>query len=107
MVLVMSIWDDGYSNMLWLDGVKYPLDRDASEPGVPRGECAIDGSSPDQVREKFRDAKVTYSNFKFGPVGSTGGSGTPTDPTDPEPTSTKPTEPQPTNGSGLAKQWEQ
>lgn len=71
MVLVMSVWDDAYANMLWLDGERYPLDRDPSEPGVPRGECDVNGSKPEQVREKFKDAKVTYSNFKFGPIGST------------------------------------
>ncbi|KAI1760375.1 glycoside hydrolase family 7 protein [Hypoxylon sp. FL1150] len=71
MVLVMSVWDDLYANMLWLDGEKYPLDRDASEPGVARGTCAIDGSTPEQVRQKFASAKVTYSNIKFGPIGST------------------------------------
>ncbi|KAI5867910.1 glycoside hydrolase family 7 protein [Durotheca rogersii] len=71
MVLVLSVWDDGYSNMLWLDGQRYPLDRDPSEPGVPRGECDVNGSTPTIVREKFKDAKVTYSNFKFGPIGST------------------------------------
>ena len=58
--------------MLWLDGEYYPLDRDPSEPGVARGTCAVDGSSePDSVRETFKDASVTYSNFKFGPIGST------------------------------------
>ncbi|KAI0377114.1 glycoside hydrolase family 7 protein [Hypomontagnella monticulosa] len=71
MVLVMSVWDDAYANMLWLDGERYPLERDAAEPGVARGECDVEGSHPDQVREKFRNAKVTYSNFKFGPIGST------------------------------------
>ncbi|RKU45105.1 CENP-B protein 1 [Coniochaeta pulveracea] len=71
MVLVMSVWDDGYANMLWLDGEKYPLDRDPSEPGVARGECATDGSAPEQVRQSQKDASVTYSNFKFGPIGST------------------------------------
>ncbi|RYP05147.1 hypothetical protein DL764_004001 [Monosporascus ibericus] len=72
MVLAISIWDDGYSSMLWLDGEYYPLDRDPSEPGVARGICAVDGSSdPARVRETFRNAKVTYSNIKFGPIGST------------------------------------
>jgi len=71
MVLTLSVWDDGFANMLWLDGVKYPTDRDASEPGVPRGTCALTGSEPATVREKFRNAKVTYSNIKFGPIGST------------------------------------
>lgn len=71
MVLTLSVWDDGFANMLWLDGVKYPTTRDASEPGVPRGTCPLTGSEPATVREKFRNAKVTYSNIKFGPIGST------------------------------------
>lgn len=57
--------------MLWLDGERYPLERDPSEPGVARGECDVNGSHPDQVRERSKNAKVTYSNFKFGPIGST------------------------------------
>ncbi|KAI0829513.1 glycoside hydrolase [Hypoxylon sp. FL0890] len=68
MVLVMSVWDEAYANMLWLDGQRYPLGCDPSEPGVPRGECDVDGSKPEKVREKFKNAKVTYSNFKFGPI---------------------------------------
>lgn len=72
MVLVMSIWDDGFAKMLWLDGERYPEERDPSEPGVARGTCALDGTSdPDQVRETFANAAVTYSNIKFGPIGST------------------------------------
>jgi cellulose 1,4-beta-cellobiosidase len=71
-VLVMSVWDDGFANMLWLDGERFPVERDASEPGVARGTCPIDGTSePDQVRELFKNAAVTYSNIKFGPIGST------------------------------------
>lgn len=38
MVLVMSLWDDHYSNMLWLDST-YPTDKDPSVPGIGRGEC--------------------------------------------------------------------
>jgi cellulose 1,4-beta-cellobiosidase len=40
MVLVMSLWDDHYSNMLWLDST-YPTDKDPSTPGIGRGECDI------------------------------------------------------------------
>lgn len=40
MVLVMSLWDDHYSNMLWLDST-YPTDKDASVPGIGRGDCDI------------------------------------------------------------------
>merc|ERR1712024_14169 len=40
-VLVMSLWDDHYANMLWLDST-YPVD--SSDPGAARGPCAT--SSP-------------------------------------------------------------
>lgn len=33
MVLTMSIWDDGATNMLWLDS-DFPLDADRNQPGV-------------------------------------------------------------------------
>ncbi|KAK6838134.1 glycoside hydrolase family 7 protein [Apiospora arundinis] len=71
MVLTISIWDDLYSNMLWLDGVVYPTDRNPGDPGVARGECPLEGSEPATVRRKFANAKVTYSNIKYGPIGST------------------------------------
>ncbi|WYZ46185.1 hypothetical protein EsH8_IX_000410 [Colletotrichum jinshuiense] len=70
MVLVMSLWDDAFANMLWLDSA-YPLDRDESEPGVARGSCSRDSGKPDDVRVSAKDAKVTFSNIKFGPIGST------------------------------------
>jgi cellulose 1,4-beta-cellobiosidase len=62
-----------HSSMLWLDGTYYPLERDPSEPGVARGECSSDdgSSDPEVVREEFAGASVTYSNIKFGPIGST------------------------------------
>lgn len=41
MVLAMSVWDDFEANMLWLDGEKYPLDKDPSQPGIARGECTL------------------------------------------------------------------
>jgi cellulose 1,4-beta-cellobiosidase len=71
MVLVMSLWDDHHSNMLWLDGEKYPTDADASTPGVPRGTCATTSGDPDTVEKEHANAKVTYSNIKVGPIGST------------------------------------
>ncbi|TEA19471.1 Exoglucanase 1 [Colletotrichum sidae] len=70
MVLVMSLWDDAFANMLWLDSA-YPLDRDPSEPGVARGSCPRDSGKPDDVRQSAKNAKVTFSNIKFGPIGST------------------------------------
>ncbi|KAF2279987.1 exoglucanase-like protein 1 precursor [Westerdykella ornata] len=70
MVLVMSLWDDHYANMLWLDS-NYPTDVDASKPGVARGDCDISSGVPADVESKSPNAQVTFSNIKFGPIGST------------------------------------
>ncbi|KAF9494876.1 glycoside hydrolase family 7 protein [Pleurotus eryngii] len=70
MVLVMSIWDDHAANMLWLDS-SYPLDKDPSEPGVMRGNCATTSGVPADVEAQHPDASVTFSNIKFGDLGTT------------------------------------
>lgn len=70
MVLVMSIWDDGAANMLWLDSV-YP--RGATGPGSRRGPCATDSGDPTEVEKEFANSYVTFTNIKFGDIGSTGG----------------------------------
>lgn len=72
MVLVMSLWDDHYANMLWLDST-YPTDKDASTPGVGRGECETSSGVPADVESASASASVTYSNIKFGPLNSTFG----------------------------------
>ncbi len=69
-VLVMSIWDDHTANMLWLDA-PYPPTKDASEPGVSRGTCGRDSGDPKVVEAESPNASVTYSNIKWGPIGST------------------------------------
>lgn len=71
MVLVMSLWDDHYAHMLWLDGEAYPTDANPSDPGVARGTCATTSGNPSDVEAEFASAKVTYSNIKVGPIGST------------------------------------
>jgi cellulose 1,4-beta-cellobiosidase len=70
MVLVMSLWDDHYSNMLWLDSV-YPTDRDPETPGAARGECDVTSGVPADVESSVPNAQVVFSNVKFGPIGST------------------------------------
>ena len=70
MVLVMSIWDDYEAQMLWLDA-PYPTNADRSKPGVVRGTCAADSGNPKQVESQYPNSKVTFSNIKFGPLGST------------------------------------
>ncbi|EOO02288.1 putative exoglucanase 1 protein [Phaeoacremonium minimum UCRPA7] len=69
MVLVMSIWDDHYANMLWLDST-YPPEKEG-QPGAARGDCAQDSGTPSDVESSIPNAKVVWSNIRFGPVGST------------------------------------
>jgi len=70
MVLVMSIWDDHTADMLWLDA-PYPPTKDASSPGVTRGTCSASSGAPSDVESTSPGASVTYSNIKWGPIGST------------------------------------
>ncbi|KAI1804890.1 glycoside hydrolase family 7 protein [Daldinia bambusicola] len=69
MVLVMSIWDDHYANMLWLDS-SYPPEK-AGQPGGDRGDCSPDSGVPADVEANIPNAKVVWSNIRFGPIGST------------------------------------
>ncbi|CAN8102001.1 unnamed protein product [Discula destructiva] len=68
MVLVMSLWDDYYANMLWLDST-YPVGSSAL--GAARGTCATTSGVPASVEASAASAKVIYSNIKFGPINST------------------------------------
>ncbi|KAH7135153.1 exoglucanase-like protein 1 precursor [Dendryphion nanum] len=70
MVLVMSLWDDHYANMLWLDS-NYPTEEDPAKPGVARGECDTNSGKPSVVEKDNANAQVVFSNIKFGPIGST------------------------------------
>ncbi|TFK31376.1 glycoside hydrolase [Crucibulum laeve] len=70
MVLVMSVWDDHAASMLWLDST-YPTDGDATKPGIKRGTCATTSGKPTDVESANANASVTYSNIKFGDIGST------------------------------------
>ncbi|KAF9632620.1 putative glycoside hydrolase family 7 protein [Lasiodiplodia theobromae] len=70
MVLVMSIWDDHAANALWLDS-SYPVDADATKPGIKRGPCGTDTGAPDDVESESPDATVVYSNIRYGDIGST------------------------------------
>jgi len=70
MVLVMSLWDDSLSDMLWLDS-DYPLNEEPSSPGVARGPCKTTTGSPKYVRGKYPHASAQYSNIKVGTIGST------------------------------------
>ncbi|KDQ27452.1 glycoside hydrolase family 7 protein [Pleurotus ostreatus PC15] len=76
MVLIMSLWSDHAAHMLWLDS-DYPLDKSPSEPGVSRGACAPSTGNPDDVVSNNANASVTFSNIKYGAIGSTYGGSTP------------------------------
>lgn len=69
MVLVMSIWDDHYANMLWLDS-SYPPEK-AGQPGGDRGDCPQSSGVPSDVESSNANARVVWSNIRFGPIGST------------------------------------
>ncbi|PWY91257.1 1,4-beta-D-glucan cellobiohydrolase A precursor cbhA [Aspergillus heteromorphus CBS 117.55] len=70
MVLILSLWDDYYSSMEWLDS-NYPENATVTEPGVARGTCASAVGDPSTVESKYGSSSVTFSNIKFGPINST------------------------------------
>ena len=72
MVLALSVQDDPTTNMWWLDA-DYPSDQPTTDPGVARGTCG-DGTVPYPVfPNPTDDASVTFSNIRFGDIGSTYG----------------------------------
>jgi cellulose 1,4-beta-cellobiosidase len=70
MVLALSIWDDHDANALWLDS-NYPTTADPAKPGISRGPCATTSGVPAEVEAQVPNSSVTYSNIKFGDIGST------------------------------------
>lgn len=70
MVLVLSLWDDHYADMLWLDS-DYPTTGNPTSPGVARGTCPTDSGVPATVESDSPNASVTYSNIRFGDLNST------------------------------------
>ncbi|KOS19511.1 Exoglucanase 1 [Escovopsis weberi] len=69
MVLVLSLWDDYASNMLWLDST-YPVNA-TGQPGAARGSCSTSSGVPASVEAQSPNSQVIYSNIRFGPIGST------------------------------------
>merc|ERR1712050_542036 len=65
-----SLWDDHAVDMLWLDST-YPVG--SSDPGAARGSCSTDSGKPDDVENSAPGSSVTYSNIRFGEIGSTDG----------------------------------
>ncbi|KAM0564263.1 hypothetical protein ACHAPJ_000473 [Fusarium lateritium] len=94
MVLVMSLWHDHYANMLWLDST-YP--KGSTKPGAARGSCAEDSGVPADLESKVPNSSVSFSNIKFGPIGSTYKTDTGTTPN--PPTTSQP--------AGTVDQWAQ
>nr|ATQ35969.1 endo-beta-1,4-glucanase [Talaromyces piceae] len=62
MTLVFSIWDDSSQFMNWLDS------GDA-------GPCSSDAGNPETIEQQAPNASVTFSNIKWGDIGSTYASG--------------------------------
>ena len=81
LILSMSIMDDPDNKMLWLDS-NFPADK--TTPGGPRGTCATSSGEPSDVENNAKDAFVSFSNLKFGEIGSTF-TGTPVPPAPPAP----------------------
>ncbi|KAL2882844.1 hypothetical protein SGCOL_001534 [Colletotrichum sp. CLE4] len=71
MVLTMSISNDHWANNLWLDST-FPSDR-SGLPGAERGPCPSSGNGPEpqEVERYYPNAKVAWSNIRFGPIGTT------------------------------------
>ena len=107
MVLALSIWDDYAASMLWLDS-DYPTNKDPSAPGVARGTCPTTSGVPKDIESQSPNSSVTFSNIKWGDIGSTfsgsssGGGGNNGGSTT---TTTTPSEP--SSGSGTVAQWGQ
>jgi cellulose 1,4-beta-cellobiosidase len=59
MVLVMSLWDDHYANMLWLDST-YPTDASPDEPGKGRGTCDTSSGVPADIEASQASNQVIY-----------------------------------------------
>ena len=69
MVLVMSLWDDHFTNMHWLDAV-FPDGSDSSQPGNLRGPCDPNGGNPAELESSVPDSSVTFSAISVGPIKS-------------------------------------
>jgi cellulase len=58
MVLIFSIWNDATGNMTWLDSGN-------------AGPCTAGEGSPTVIESKYPDTSVTFSNIRWGTIGST------------------------------------
>ena len=62
MVLVMSLWDDHYSNMLWLDST-FPTDASPDEVGKGRGTCETGSGVPTDIEASQASNTVIYCEY--------------------------------------------
>ncbi|KAJ5311739.1 hypothetical protein N7476_007599 [Penicillium atrosanguineum] len=69
-VLVMSLWDDHYSDMLWLDS-EYSTNATVLGLGVDRGTCAKTSGALDTIESSDASYTLAFSNITVGPIGST------------------------------------
>jgi cellulose 1,4-beta-cellobiosidase len=76
-VLVISLWDDHYANMLWLDST-YPVDQHKAckagkgfDAGTCRGTCDITTGVAADLEKDVPNATITFSNIKYGKIGTT------------------------------------
>ena len=68
-VLVLSIWDDGAANMLWLDSTYPP---GSSAPGSLRGPCPPGPTNePAFLRGRYPGISARIGDFRVGGIGST------------------------------------
>jgi len=70
-VLALSLWDDGATEMRWLDSSFPTAEAGGSRLGVQRGPCDASDNSPEYVRSRYPSASVKYTNIKYGEIGQT------------------------------------
>eukprot|EP00994_Dinema_validum_P007217 NODE_579_length_1530_cov_263.070223_g424_i0.p1 GENE.NODE_579_length_1530_cov_263.070223_g424_i0~~NODE_579_length_1530_cov_263.070223_g424_i0.p1 ORF type:complete len:471 (+),score=126.46 NODE_579_length_1530_cov_263.070223_g424_i0:54-1415(+) len=67
-VLTLSLWDDYYAHMLWLDS-KYPAN--GTKAGTTRGPCPTSSGVPADLEAQHPNSNVKFSNIKVGDIGTT------------------------------------
>jgi cellulose 1,4-beta-cellobiosidase len=75
LVLALSLWDDGATEMRWLDSCFPAEEEPGSRLGVTRGPCDGSTSNPKHLRTHEASATVKYTNIRYGEIGSTTPSG--------------------------------
>jgi hypothetical protein len=73
MVLVLSLWDDMLTKMVWLDSETPSKVHPKNFPGTKRGPCSRQAGDPNMLRSQSPNSKVHYTNIMVGEIGSTYG----------------------------------